>query len=239
MCFKATESDDSVSLNLLKSVGLPRVGFVFNPIFINFVVVKVLRNLREEETERLCGLLDQEAIYQLDRSIMREFLSKGEVCQYNRREILGAAGSVDTHIYILIDGVVRHWYWSGDNEMTAGFALSGTLFMYYQSYYYGHETHSYYEACCKSRILRFQKPDFDEMIRRSHEFAQWSLSMAQCQLYYYEMKKAVINGNVREQYEAIEKNRPEILQKVPLRTIASYLGVSPQYLSKIRNKKTE
>lgn len=61
--------------------------------------------------------------------------------------------------------------------------------------------------------------------------------MAQCQFYYYEKKESVINGNVEERYASIEQNRPEILQNVSLRIIASYLGVSPQYLSKIRNKK--
>lgn len=200
--------------------------------------MKILKKLKEKELERLCQIIDQDTpSYILDRKILREFLDLGEVFQYDRGEILNPPGEVDTNVYILVSGITRQWYWDGDKEVTNGFGLPPTISISYHGYYGGQPSQMFYEACCRCRILRFSKKDFDEMNRRSHEFALWNLSLSQNQLYYYEMKYRVISGSALEKYEAIEKNRPEILQKVSLKVIASYLGISPQYLSKLRNQK--
>lgn len=42
----------------------------------------------------------------------------------------------------------------------------------------------------------------------------------------------------RERFDAMIRNRPEIMENVPLRIIASYLGITPQYLSKLKNAKS-
>lgn len=199
--------------------------------------MKIVKNLKNDELERLCMLIEEDYEYdKLDRSILMDFLSMGEVCQYERGELLGGADEIDTHIYILIEGLTRQWYWNGDKEVTKGFGLPPTISIHYLSYYGNRPSHVYYEACCISKVLRFTKEIFDEFTQKSHEFALWHLNCVQNQLYYYELKDSCIRGSVREQYEALEKNRPEIIQNVSLKTIASYIGVSPQYLSKIRNK---
>lgn len=199
--------------------------------------MKLLKKLTAKETDRLCDLLDEEAVFRLDHDILREFVGKGDVLQCRRGEIINEEGAIDTHVYVIIDGILRRWYWNGDNEITTAFGLPGSMFIYYHSYCYNQSPQFFYEACCKSRILRVTKEDYDSMLRTYHDFSLWCLNMAQCQFYYYEKKESVINGNVEERYASIEQNRPEILQNVSLRIIASYLGVSPQYLSKIRNKK--
>ena len=43
--------------------------------------------------------------------------------------------------------------------------------------------------------------------------------------------------NPQQRYEYIEKNRPEIIQRVALTQIASYLGVTRETLTRIRKKK--
>lgn len=78
--------------------------------------------------------------------------------------------------------------------------------------------------------------DFDALIERSHRFAQWVLSMAQCQLYTYEMRELNLNGNVYDRYEVLMPRRPEIIRNVPMKTVAAYLGMSPQYLSTLRKE---
>ena len=200
--------------------------------------MKFLKKLKDHELERLCSLIEDDYQYdKLDRNVLMEFLRMGEVCQYERGELLGDAGEIDTHIYILYEGITRQWHWSGDKEITKGFGLPPTISIHYLSYYGGEPSNTYYEACCRSKVLRFTKEDFDRMNSGCHQFALWSLNCVQNQLYYYELKDSRIYGSVKEQYEAVEKNRPEIIHNVSLKIIASYLGVTPQYLSAIRNKK--
>ena len=89
-------------------------------------------------------------------------------------------------------------------------------------------------TCCRSRLFKVTKADYDRLIAEDHSFARWCLEYANCQLYYFEMKRNLINGSARERYESLLRNRPEIIRGVPLKIIASYLGITPQYLSKLR-----
>ncbi|MCM1440557.1 MAG: Crp/Fnr family transcriptional regulator [Roseburia sp.] len=180
------------------------------------------------------NLLKLECSYCLSDAIMDRFLSGANILELKKGESIIRTGETDTNVYILADGIMREWYWNGEKEVTAFFLAAGTLFISYHSYYFGKESFYTFEACTPVRLLKFSKQYYDSLIRESHEFAQWALSMAQCQIFFFEMKNRVINGTAKEKYLALLKNRPEILRSVSLTIISSYLGVTPQYLSKLR-----
>jgi len=46
-----------------------------------------------------------------------------------------------------------------------------------------------------------------------------------------------LTGNAKERYQFILENNPKLLEKFPLRLIASLIGITPTQLSRIRNKK--
>jgi len=48
-----------------------------------------------------------------------------------------------------------------------------------------------------------------------------------------------ITGNAKERYQFILENNPKLLEKFPLRFIASMIGITPTQLSRIRNEKIE
>jgi CRP-like cAMP-binding protein len=45
-----------------------------------------------------------------------------------------------------------------------------------------------------------------------------------------------IRDSPAERYQRLLEDSPEIIQRVPQHYIASYLGISPVHLSRIRNK---
>lgn len=181
-------------------------------------------------------LLRGECSHELEESVMDEFLSLGSVVSYKRGEVICRAGTLDRNIYIIIEGIICRWRWNDSKETVDTFALPGTLFTEYHCYYAGKESHAFFEACCPTLLLKVPAREYDELINRSHEFAKWCLCMAQCQLYTYEIREINLNGSVRDRYMTLMGHRPDIIRQVPLRTIAAYLGVSPQYLSTLRTK---
>lgn len=58
--------------------------------------------------------------------------------------------------------------------------------------------------------------------------------MAYNQMFFMEFKNSVFMGNARERYLQLLAKRPEIIRHVYLKIIASYLGVTPNYLSNLR-----
>lgn len=51
------------------------------------------------------------------------------------------------------------------------------------------------------------------------------------------MRILFITGTAKERYRLILENNPDLLKNVPLRFIASMIGITPTQLSRIRNKK--
>lgn len=193
-----------------------------------------MNRLTQSEKEMLKQLLRLECTYTLSDDVMDALLDTGVTRRLSRGEAIIKAGEIDSDIYFILDGIARHWYWNGNREKTAFFSQSGTMLISYHPYYFGRGSFYTIEACCPMRILCVKKEVFDRLIATSHEFAQWCLSMAQCHLFIFEMKNRLIAGSAKERYVSFLKNRPEILNQVQLKVIASYLDVTPQYLSKLR-----
>lgn len=185
---------------------------------------------------RLTELLKLECDYVLDADIMSEFLGMGYVVSLDKLETLIHAGDYNPNFYIVVDGIMRCWYWNGDREKTAFFSTIPTLFVNYHSYYGGKGSFYSYQACSPTTLLCIRKEDVDAMMLRSHKLALWLLRMTQCQEYYYEVKHAVNLGLTKRKYRSLMETLPHVMREVPLQYIASYLDITPQYLSKLRKE---
>ena len=186
--------------------------------------------------ENLKRLLDDECSYRLKEEIMDRFLSTMEEIKLQQGDILIANGSLDSNIYIVKEGIMAHTYLSGMKDSCWGFSLPGTMMYSLHPYYFNKPAFYQVVACCDSVVMKQSKEHFDNLIAESHDFARWALSMAQCQLFFFEKKNSVISGDARERFISLAKNRPEIFQKVPMKIIASYLGITQQYLRNLNKE---
>ena len=49
-------------------------------------------------------------------------------------------------------------------------------------------------------------------------------------------EQSLLNESAKERYLNLFKERPKLIKKIPLKFIASYIGVTPQALSRIRKQ---
>lgn len=186
--------------------------------------------------EALKRLLNAECDYRMREETMEKFLELMTEVELKRDEPLIPYGKTDSNIYILKSGIIRLVYFDGFRERTHAFALSGTVMISYYPFYGGEPSFCSMQACCDSVVMKIRRDKFVELMKRSHDFAQWMVWISSLQLYSYERKLSVVNGDARERFEALIKNRPEIIEKVQMKIIASYIGVTPQYLSTIKGR---
>lgn len=79
----------------------------------------------------------------------------------------------------------------------------------------------------RSKALLFEKvPKFEKMFRH---LVQRSLSVLQQRFY------ASISQTAEERYLAFTEKYPQIVQRIPQHQIARYIGVSPEFLSKVKS----
>lgn len=186
--------------------------------------------------EKVEKLLLNECNYPLSEKIMERFLAPREEIPLKKNEILVMSNVIDTNIYVVEDGILRFSYMDGLREVTFGFALPGTMIISMHSFYCHLPVFYQIEACCPSKVVKIPKKHYDTMVTESHDFARWALEMANGQLFFYEKKNHIINGDAKERYLSLVHNRPDILEKVPLKIIASYLGITQSYLSRLKKQ---
>lgn len=178
--------------------------------------------------------LNAECAYRMKDETMDKFLALMTEINLKRNEILIPYNKVDDNVYIIKEGIIRMAYFDGFKEVTFVFGLPGTVDIPYYCFCEGHPSFLKYEACCDSVVMKVSKTQFMDLADESHDFARWVMTMSMRQLMFYEKKLDVINGNAKERFEALMENRPEIIKNVSHKIIASYIGVTPQYLSKLK-----
>lgn len=184
--------------------------------------------------EHLRELLFAECDYRIKDETMDMFLGAMTEQTLKANEPLIPYGALDSNVYILKSGILRAAYFNGFKEMTFAFGTPGSMAISYYAFYKDEPSFFKLEACCPSVVMKMSKARFVELTRQSHDFAQWVMWMSMGQLWLYEKKLVIVNGDAKERFEALIKNRPEIMEQVPMKYIAAYIGVTPQYLCKMK-----
>ncbi len=166
-----------------------------------------------------------------------DVLSRAEWMKVGAKHVVIEMGKICPDVFILRDGIVRVWDFDGEKERTFGFGLPGTIFESKHSFVMHGPSYYQAETCCRSVILRITEQEFWNAVEYDHSFAIFMLHNAYGELYSHEFKDSTINnGTAKERFEAMFKYRPVILEKVPQKIIASYLGITSEYFSMLKRR---
>lgn len=197
--------------------------------------MKTLR-FTNNERHRIVEELDAECDVKINHSILEEFIDLGSLLRFSTGKNFVTAGEIDDSVYVMVSGIMRSYYLDGDKEVTEAFGLSPSVLLSYHSYCMNAPALSNFEACTPIKVLQVKRVDYDNLIRQQPQFAQWCLRVAQTQLFYHELRRRTFTGSARDRYIAFIQQRPQIIRQVSLRKIASYLGITPQYLYNLRRE---
>ncbi|WP_416866496.1 MAG: Crp/Fnr family transcriptional regulator [Imperialibacter sp.] len=158
------------------------------------------------------------------------------VKSYKKGTILLEEGEIANECYFIIKGCIRSYYVNDGNEITTD------IFTEDQSVTpsaYGKKMPSdYYVECVEDTVAGVGTPEleidffqkFPQLESLSRSFADVIISKQQDTLAEFKM------ASPEERYLKMLKNRPDLLQRVPLHQIASFLGIKPESLSRIRKR---
>ncbi|MDE5795886.1 MAG: Crp/Fnr family transcriptional regulator [Muribaculaceae bacterium] len=186
--------------------------------------------------DELKQLLEQELGY-LPGSSIDLLLSKGVIKRYHKGGAIIECGKLCDDVFIIKEGIMRFVDMNGDRERTFAFALPGTVFFSKHSFVMSLPSYYQVEACCECELLVISRQNFWQAAEESHELALWLLHYAHGELFYQEYKNsAVHNGTAAERYRKMIVDRPAIIKTVSQKIVASYLGITPEYLSRLKRE---
>ena len=187
------------------------------------------------ETEDIKLLIKNEPGYLPKGRGIDELLDLAHEESFTRGQAIIHEGSKCPDIFIVTRGIVRFADMDGERERTFAFALPGSIVMSKHSFVMDLPSYYRVEACCDTDVLVIDRDQFWALMERNHDLALWMLKYAYGECFYQEYKNASVhNGTAADRYRRMLGDRPEITDRVPQKMVASYLGVTPEYLSKLK-----
>ena len=193
------------------------------------IEMAVMKELKE--------LMKLECDYPVDDHTLDKLLEKAELIKVGPEECIVEAGQFAPDVWIVKKGIIRLVDMDGNRERTSSFALPGTLFMLKHSFV--KDLPSYFEmwSCCETELLKVSRKHFKELLKTDLQFTVWMFHYVMEELFFQEKKhSSVSNGTASERFNAICRHRPDLMEKVKQKHLASYLGISPEYFCRLKRK---
>jgi CRP-like cAMP-binding protein len=173
-----------------------------------------------------------------DKDVWSQFQDSFVEIEIPSKTILLHDGEISCHIYYTKKGCLRQWLNKDGKDITLQFFFENQPVASIDSFLNNQPSLFTIESIEPSKIISISKETFEKLNKIYPEFKD-SLNEYLFQRFrnYAQLFLSRIKDSPKERYEDLVKNHPEIIRRVPQHYIASYLGITPISLSRIRNRK--
>ena len=153
-----------------------------------------------------------------------------------KNEIILKEGEVCKHLYFLETGLLRYFLNKDGNDVTKFFTFAPYCFTSQFSFNSEKPATENIQALEKSIIWQITLKQSNELF----ELKSWTIFarkiIQEVQFYTEEILEEIQTETAESRYQKMLKNNPELINQIPLKYLASFFGVAPQSLSRIRKK---
>lgn len=156
---------------------------------------------------------------QVTEQEMKKLLARMKMMHLDKGEVLAPEATDESGLYIIAYGILHAFTSCEGADKTIEFLSAGdTLFCY-------HTDEWSVKTLTKSMVYYISGEEVEELCATSTSFANLIRQLTEYQLYFRE--EMYVNAHkqtVKEKYLSLFANIPDILYRVPLEYITSYLG---------------
>jgi len=185
------------------------------------------------------GILDHIARYvKLSDHEIKEFISILKTTRVKKRQFIVQPGFVSEYRNYIVEGAVRVFYLDDlGKEHTVIIAIEDWFFTDFYSYLNRTPAEYYAEALEDALILQMKYDDVEELCSRIHSISEYfRLFTERSMAHSYKRTISNISKSSEERYWEYVDKYPQIANRVPQYVLASYLGISPESISRIRSR---
>ncbi|WP_422361651.1 Crp/Fnr family transcriptional regulator [Reichenbachiella sp.] len=173
-----------------------------------------------------------------DLLLIQEVLSKKS---FRKKEHLLTSGHTCHYKYFILEGCMRSYFVNSKGaEQIVNFAIEDWWMTDYDSFINQHISQLNIQAIEDCTVLRLSKSDFDQLMTESPSISTYFRTILEKRHIADQRRiQYMFNLSGEEMYDTFFDHNSAFTQRVPQYMLASYLGFTPEFLSKIRKKKAE
>lgn len=162
-----------------------------------------------------------------------------EIVSYPKKEMVLTKGQVCRYEYFVLSGCLRTFYFDENfHEHTTMFAPEGWWTGNLKSFVRELPSDYFVESVEASTLLRLNKQAMEKLFSRVPKFERYFRILLQNRLLAtQERLNNHLSSPAKERYHQFLSAYPDLMHRVPLKHIASYLGITPTYLSRLRARR--
>lgn len=158
--------------------------------------------------------------------------------KYSKREHVIQAGDVEHFQYFITKGCVRGYivdYNGKEHNIVFGFEKH--WFSDMESFVNGSPASFNFQALEELHVLVISKSDWDMLMDKVPHFAEYSgILFRNAMIFQQKRISEHFMQTAEQRYACVMQTYPDIQQRISLKNIASYLGVTPEFISILRKK---
>ena len=156
---------------------------------------------------------------------------------YEKDDHILRVGQTEKYLYFIEKGIVRSYLERRESEVTVEFSFQETIFSSYASFLTQTPSLVDVQAITDLVIWRVGYADLQKIYADSN--IGNLIGRVASELLFIEKSNrelALLCKTAEERYLDLINEHPELIQNIPLKYIASYIGITPQALSRIRKR---
>lgn len=174
--------------------------------------------------------LTEDELNLIDSLSCKQLIKKGE---YLTKE-----GSIANEIALIKSGILRLFYTNtSGEEITGCLAFDNEILSAYSSLITQQPSDENIQAVCDTEIVTLTKEQLEFLYNSS---ASWQkIGRIIAEMHYVELTKKIVSfqkDSAKERYNKLIQKQPQYIQAIPQHQLASFLGITPRHLSRIRKE---
>jgi len=168
-------------------------------------------------------------------SLTEEKIFPTYIKRIKKNEIITHFGQIEKKAYFLISGITESSIEKDGEIRIIDFVFPNSFICSYTSFLLQTPSEIQTKAITDCEVEYFLKEDLEKAYKTSiiaNQFGRYVTEL----FFISKLKREndFLTKSAKEVYQNLIKDRPEVLEKIPVNKIAKYLGIHPESLSRIR-----
>lgn len=154
--------------------------------------------------------------------------------EMGRKQMLTLPGDIEKYIYFVIDGVQRAYIDHNSKESTLVFSYTHSFSGVIDSFFLQTPSLYYLETITRSKLLRIHYNDFSRLMKLHPDLETWTrIAITATLAGTLQRNIELLAFSAEERFTTLLKRSPQVLNMIPHKYLASYIGVDPTTFSKL------